>query len=211
MAQKIEFPENFVWGAATASYQIEGAWNKHGKGESVWDRFSHTPGKVDNNDNGDVANDHYHLWRKDIGIMKKLGLKAYRFSTAWPRILPQGRGKVNQKGLDFYSKLVDGLLAAHITPFVTLYHWDLPQALEDEGGWAERSTAEAFAAYAQAVLERLGDRVTRWVTHNEPWCAATLGYEEGVHAPVLAPSAVTARNPSRQVPRRQVLRRLSRS
>jgi len=183
MAQKIKFPENFIWGAATASYQIEGAWDKHGKGESIWDHFSHTPGKIDQSDTGDVANDHYHLWRKDIGIMKKLGLQAYRFSTAWPRILPKGRGKVNQKGLDFYSKLVDGLLAANITPFVTLYHWDMPQALEDEGGWTSRSTAEAFVEYTEALTKTLGDRVKHWITLNEPACSAWLGYDNGEHAP----------------------------
>jgi len=183
MAQKIKFPENFVWGAATASYQIEGAWDKHGKGESIWDRFSHTPGKVDKGDTGDIANDHYHLWRKDIGLMKKIGLKAYRLSTAWPRILPKGRGKINQKGLDFYSKLVDGLLAANITPYVTLYHWDMPQALEDEGGWPVRSTAEAFVEYTDAITKALGDRVKNWITLNEPACTAWLGYETGDHAP----------------------------
>ena len=185
MAQKIKFPENFIWGAATASYQIEGAWDAHGKGESIWDRFSHTPGKVERGDTGDVANDHYHLWRKDIGIMKKLGLQAYRFSTAWPRILPKGRGRVNQKGLDFYSKLVDGLLAANITPFVTLYHWDLPQALEEEGGWTVRSTAEAFVEYTEAISKTLGDRVKNWITLNEPACSAWLGYDSGEHAPGL--------------------------
>jgi len=183
MAQKIKFPENFIWGAATASYQIEGAWDKHGKGESIWDHFSHTPGKVNQGDTGDVAADHYHLWRKDIGIMKKLGLQAYRFSTAWPRILPKGRGKVNQKGLDFYSKLVDGLLAANITPFITLYHWDLPQALEEEGGWTVRSTAEAFVEYTEAISQALGDRVKHWITLNEPACSAWLGYDNGEHAP----------------------------
>jgi len=183
MAQKIKFPENFIWGTATASYQIEGAWDKHGKGESIWDHFSHTPGKVNQGDTGDVANDHYHLWRKDIGIMKKLGLQAYRFSTAWPRILPKGRDKVNQKGIDFYSKLVDGLLAANITPFITLYHWDLPQALEDEGGWTVRSTAEAFVEYTEAITRALGDRVKHWITLNEPACSAWLGYDNGEHAP----------------------------
>jgi beta-glucosidase len=183
MANKIIFPENFLWGAATASYQIEGAWDRHGRGESIWDRFSHTPGNILNGDTGDVADDHYRLWKKDIGLMKNLGLKAYRFSIAWPRILPAGRGKVNQKGLDFYSKLVDGLLEAGITPFVTLYHWDLPQALEDEGGWAIRSTAEAFADYANIVSRALGDRVKNWITHNEPAVVAWLGHETGVHAP----------------------------
>ena len=183
MAQKIKFPENFVWGAATASYQIEGAWDQHGKGESIWDRFSHTPGRVANGDTGDVANDHYHLWRKDIGLMKKIGLKAYRFSIAWSRSLTKGRGTVNQKGLDFYSKLVDGLLAAHITPYVTLYHWDMPQALEDEGGWCIRSSAEAFVEYTDAISRALGDRVKNWITLNEPACSAWLGYDNGEHAP----------------------------
>ena len=183
MASKITFPENFLWGAATASYQIEGAWNKHGKGESTWDRFSHTPGKIRNNDTGDVANDHYRLWKKDIGLMKKLGLKAYRFSVSWPRVLPAGRGKVNQKGLDFYNKLVDGLLAADIVPFVTLNHWDLPQKLEDEGGWPARSTAEAFVEYTEVVTRSLGDRVKNWITHNEPAVVAWMGYSTGQHAP----------------------------
>ena len=185
MANKIIFPENFLWGAATASYQIEGAWNKHGKGESTWDRFSHMPGNIKNNDTGDVADDHYRLWKKDIRLMKRLGLKAYRFSIAWTRILPSGRGKVNQKGLDFYNRLVDGLLEADIVPFVTLEHWDLPQVLEDEGGWAVRSTAEAFVDYANIVSRALGDRVTKWITHNEPSVVAWQGYEEGSHAPGL--------------------------
>lgn len=183
MTQKIKFPENFIWGAATASYQIEGAWDKHGKGESIWDRFTHAPGNILNNDTGDVADDHYRLWRKDIALMKRIGLKAYRFSVSWTRILPAGRGKVNQKGLDFYSKLVDELLHAGIIPFVTLYHWDLPQALEDEGGWAVRSTTEAFADYANVVSRALGDRVKNWITHNEPAVVAWLGYETGAHAP----------------------------
>jgi beta-glucosidase len=183
MANKIIFPEGFIWGAATASYQIEGAWNKHGKGESTWDRFTHAQGNIKNNDTGDVADDHYRLWKKDIALMKRLGLKSYRFSIAWPRVIPAGRGKVNQKGLDFYSKLVDGLLDAGITPFVTLYHWDLPQALEDEGGWAVRSTADAFVDYANVVSRALGDRVKNWITHNEPAVVAWLGYETGVHAP----------------------------
>jgi len=183
MANKIIFPDNFIWGAATASYQIEGAWNKHGKGESTWDRFTHTPGNIRNNDTGDVADDHYNRWKKDIGLMKKIGLKAYRFSISWPRILPAGRGKINQKGLDFYSKLVDGLLEAGITPFVTLNHWDLPQTLEDEGGWTVRSTAEAFVDYANIVSRALGDRVKNWITHNEPAVVAWMGYSTGEHAP----------------------------
>lgn len=185
MANKIVFPKDFLWGSATASYQIEGAWDKHGKGESTWDRFTHTPGKIKNNDNGDVANDHYRLWKKDIGLMKKLGLRAYRFSIGWPRILPTGRGKVNQKGVDFYSRLVDGLLDANITPFATLFHWDLPQTLEDEGGWAVRSTTDAFVEYTDAITRALGDRVKNWATLNELSVVAWLGYETGVHAPGL--------------------------
>lgn len=183
MANKIIFPENFIWGAATASYQIEGAWDKQGKGESTWDRFTHTPGNIMNNDTGDTADDHYRLWKKDIALMKRLGLGAYRFSISWPRIIPAGRGKVNQKGIDFYSKLVDGLLEAGITPFATLYHWDLPQVLEDEGGWTVRSTAEAFTDYTNVITRALGDRVKNWITHNEPAVVAWLGYETGIHAP----------------------------
>ena len=193
MANKITFPEDFLWGAATASYQIEGAWNKHGKGESTWDRFSHTSGKISNHDTGDVANDHYRLWKKDIGLMKKIGLKAYRFSISWPRVLPAGRGKVNQKGLDFYNKLVDTLLAADIIPFVTLFHWDLPQKLEDEGGWSSRSTADAFVEYADVITRSLGDRVKNWITHNEPAVVAWLGYAMGIHAPGLTDYALGVR------------------
>ena len=194
MKNKITFPENFIWGSATASYQIEGAWDKHDKGESTWDRFTHTPGKIKNNDNGDVANDHYRLWKKDIALMKKLGLQAYRFSIAWPRILPSGRGKVNQKGLDFYSRLVDGLLEAKIKPFVTLFHWDLPQKLEDDGGWVVRSTAEAFVEYTDVVTRALGDRVKSWITHNEPAVVAWLGYETGVHAPGMKDLSLAVRS-----------------
>ncbi|HSL31199.1 MAG TPA: GH1 family beta-glucosidase [Anaerolineales bacterium] len=191
MANKLTFPENFLWGAATASYQIEGAWDKHGKGESTWDRFTHTPGKIRNNDTGDVANDHYRLWKKDIGLMKKIGLQAYRFSISWPRVLPSGRGKVNKKGLDFYDRLVDGLLKADIVPFVTLYHWDLPQKLEDEGGWTVRSTADSFVEYTDVVTRSLGDRVKNWITHNEPAVVAWLGYGIGVHAPGLKEYALS--------------------
>jgi len=182
---QLTFPNNFIWGAATAAYQIEGAWDEDGKGESIWDRFSHTPGKVFNNDNGDVACDHYHRWRDDIALMCELGLQAYRFSIAWPRILPEGIGAVNQPGLDFYDRLVDGLLEAGITPFATLYHWDLPQALQDENGWANRAVVGAFANYADIVSRRLGDRVKHWITHNEPWCTSFLGNYVGNHAPGL--------------------------
>jgi beta-glucosidase len=178
-----QFPPNFLWGAATSSYQIEGAKDADGKGESIWDRFSHTPGKVEDAHTGDVACNHYNLWPTDVALMQSLNMQAYRFSISWPRILPNGRGAINQAGLDFYSRLVDGLLAANIQPYVTLYHWDLPQALEDAGGWPARSTAEAFAEYADVVSRHLGDRVQHWITHNEPFVAAFLGYSWGIHAP----------------------------
>jgi beta-glucosidase len=180
---RLAFPQGFIWGAATSAYQVEGAWNEDGKGESIWDRFSHTPGKVLNGETGNVACDHYHRWQQDIALMQSMGLQAYRFSTAWTRILPDGRGRVNQAGLDFYSRLVDGLLEASITPVVNLYHWDLPQALQDQGGWPARATAEAYAEYANVVSGALGDRVMRWITHNEITCAGLLGYHQGVHAP----------------------------
>ncbi len=180
-----KFPEGFLWGTATASYQIEGAWQEDGKGENIWDRFSHTPGKVQDGDTGDIACDHYHRWPEDIKLMQEMGLKAYRFSISWSRIIPDGDGAVNEKGLDFYDKLVDGLLAAGIEPYVTLYHWDLPQALQDKGGWANRDTAKAFARYADAVSKRLGNRVHNWITLNEPWVSAFLGNMFGVHAPGL--------------------------
>ena len=184
MTEKLySFPENFTWGAATSSYQIEGAWEEDGKGESIWDRFSHTPGKVQDGDTGDVACDHYHLWREDIALMKEMGLKAYRFSIAWPRILPNGRGVVNEIGLKFYSDLVDALLEAGIEPWVTLYHWDLPQSLQNESGWSARTTADAFVEYADVVSSALGDRVRNWITFNEPFVSAIVGYLEGRHAP----------------------------
>lgn len=181
--KRYTFPENFTWGAATASYQIEGAWDEDGKGETIWDRFSHTPGKIENGDTGDVACDHYHHWQEDIELMKEIGLKAYRFSISWARILPKGRGEINQAGIDFYSDLVDVLLAAGIEPWVTLYHWDLPQALEDQGGWTTRSTVDAFLEYTDVITHALGDRVKNWITFNEPWVSAFVGYEEGRHAP----------------------------
>jgi beta-glucosidase len=181
---KISFPKDFIWGAATAAYQIEGAWDEDGKGESIWDRFCHTLGKIANGDTGDVACDHYHRWREDVALMKELGLHAYRFSISWPRLLPEGRGRVNAAGLDFYSRLVDALLEAAIEPFITLYHWDLPQALQDQGGWPARATAEAFVEYADLVTRKLGDRVKHWITLNEPFVSAIIGYYlEGRHAP----------------------------
>lgn len=181
----VTFPADFVWGAATAAYQIEGAWREDGKGESIWDRFSHTPGKIANGDTGDVACDHYHRYREDIQLMRELSLGGYRFSISWPRVLPAGRGPINPAGLDFYERLVDGLLAAGIQPFATLYHWDLPQALQDKGGWGNRDTACWFADYADVVSRRLGDRVHHWITQNEPWVAALQGHFTGEHAPGL--------------------------
>ena len=183
MSQATTFPDDFIWGTATSSYQIEGAYDEDGRGESIWDRFSHTPGKIADGTTGDIAADHYHRYPEDIAIMQQIGVGAYRFSIAWPRILPQGRGAVNQKGLDFYNRLVDALLEAGITPYPTLYHWDLPQTLQDEGGWTVRSTAEAFAEYAAVVARSLGDRVRNWMTLNEPHVSAVDGYLKGEHAP----------------------------
>jgi beta-glucosidase len=177
------FPEGFLFGTATASYQIEGAVNEDGRGPSIWDTFSHTPGATVDGDTGDIACDHYHRVDDDLDLIASLNVDAYRFSISWPRIQPTGRGPANPAGLDFYSKLVDGLIARGIQPVATLYHWDLPQALEDEGGWTSRETAFAFAEYARIVGEALGDRVAIWTTLNEPWCAAYLGYAAGVHAP----------------------------
>src|SRR5450631_2751414 len=169
------FPANFLWGSATAAYQIEGAVHEDGRGLSIWDQFSATPGKTYQGDNGDLAANHYHLVSEDVAIMTQLGLGAYRFSIAWPRILPQGRGAVNAAGLDFYDRLVDALLQKGITPFATLYHWDLPSPLQQQGGWVNRDTAFAFADYAELVARRLGDRIEHWITLNEPWCSAHLG------------------------------------
>jgi len=183
MTSLLKFPDNFLWGTATCAYQIEGAVNEDGRGESIWDVFSHTPGKIHNNDNGDVACDHYHRWQEDIQLMKSLGFKSYRFSIAWPRILPEGRGKINQPGLDFYNRLIDGLLEAGIQPLATLYHWDLPTALE--GAWLNRSTVDAFAEYSGLAARHFGDRVKMWFTINEPWCASHLSYTIGEQAPGL--------------------------
>ncbi|MEV6374935.1 GH1 family beta-glucosidase [Micromonospora musae] len=177
------FPESFVWGSATASYQIEGAANEDGRGRSIWDTYSHTPGRTLNGDTGDVAADHYHRWQEDLGHIADLGLGAYRFSISWPRVRPGGSGKFNQAGIDFYSRLVDGLLERGVRPVATMYHWDLPQELEDAGGWASRETALRFEEYAAGIVKALGDRVHTWTTLNEPWCSAYLGYASGVHAP----------------------------
>ena len=190
-----DFPSDFVWGAATSAYQIEGAVDVDGRGQSVWDTFCKRPGAVLNGDSGAVACDFYHRYPQDIELMRTLGIDAFRFSIAWPRVLPEGRGRVNQAGLDFYDRFVDELLAAGIRPFATLYHWDLPQALEDAGGWPVRATAEAFVEYVELVAARLGDRVDNWTTHNEPFCTSWLGYGIGIHAPGrtdLADSAAAA-------------------
>ena len=179
----MSFPENFVWGAATAAYQVEGAVQEDGRGLSIWDTFSHTPGKTRNGDTGDIACDSYHRWAEDIALLKEMHLKAYRFSIAWPRIFPQGTGPVNPAGLAWYDRLVDALLAAGIEPYVTLYHWDLPQALQDKGGWLNDDTAKAFAGYAAAVAAHFKGRVRYYFTLNEPQCSVGLGYSSGVHAP----------------------------
>ncbi|HEX5497536.1 MAG TPA: GH1 family beta-glucosidase [Mycobacteriales bacterium] len=179
------FPSDFLWGAATSAYQIEGAVAEDGRGQSIWDTFCRMPGKVKNGDTGDVAADHYHRYAEDVRLMSELGLRAYRLSVCWPRVRPDGRGPTNQRGLDFYRGLVDRLLAHGIEPVVTLYHWDLPQPLQDDGGWENRETAERFAEYAATVHGALGDRVRLWTTVNEPWCAAFLGYASGIHAPGL--------------------------
>ncbi len=191
---RIQFPAGFLWGGATSAYQIEGGWQADGKGESIWDRFAHTPGRIIDQSTGDTACDHYHRFESDVDLMAGLNFRAYRFSIAWTRILPEGRGQINPAGLDFYSRLVDRLLEKGITPYITLYHWDLPQKLQDEGGWAVRSTAEAFAEFAGVISRALGDRVKNWITHNEPWVAAFLGHFEGKHAPGIQdfPTAIRA-------------------
>ncbi|MCP9486288.1 MAG: GH1 family beta-glucosidase [Gaiellaceae bacterium MAG52_C11] len=179
------FPAGFLWGAATAAYQIEGAWAEEGRGPSIWDTFSHLPGRIAAGDTGDVACDHYHRWREDVAIMRELGLNAYRFSVSWSRVLPEGTGRVNQRGLDFYRQLVEALLEAAIEPALTLYHWDLPQALQDRGGWRNRETVGAFVEYAGVVADALADRVPMWITHNEPSLHASVGHALGVYAPGL--------------------------
>ncbi len=189
----VSFPEGFEWGCATASYQIEGAWDEDGKGESIWDRFVHTPGRVPNGDTGDVACDHYHRYKDDVALMTELGLHAYRFSISWPRCYPDGTGKLNRRGIDFYGKLVDELLEAGITPLPTLYHWDLPQALQDKGGWADRDTAKRFEEYAFNIVDRLGDRVKRWLIFNEPLGFIIAGYLAGQHAPGIRDSSMAMR------------------
>jgi beta-glucosidase len=185
LSSQTRFPASFLWGAATASYQIEGAFDEDGRGQSIWDTFSHTPGNVLNNDTGDIADNHYHRMEEDVRMMQRLGLQAYRFSIAWPRILPGGEGEINDSGLDFYDRLVDRLMEAGIRPWATLYHWDLPQALQDRGGWGNRAILEQFTRYTEAVVQRLGDRVKDWITLNEPHVFAYLGHYWGGHAPGL--------------------------
>jgi beta-glucosidase len=181
--RRSDFPADFRWGVSTSAFQIEGATDIDGRGPSIWDDFTRVPGAIRNGDTADRACDHYHRLDEDLGLLSRLGVGAYRFSVAWPRVVPEGRGAVNAAGLDFYERLVDGLLARGIEPWATLYHWDLPSALERAGGWPERATVDAFVDYADVVSRRLGDRVKRWITHNEPWCAAFKGYMEGVFAP----------------------------
>jgi beta-glucosidase len=177
------FPDGFLWGVSTSAYQIEGAVNEDGRGLSIWDTFSHLPGNIEGTDTGDIACDHYHRWPDDVALMRELGIGAYRLSTAWPRILPEGRGRANPKGLEFYDRLVDGIMEAGIEPWICLYHWDLPQVLEYRGGWQNRDVASWFSDYAVVTVRRLGDRVKHWATFNEPNAAAVLGYGEGLHAP----------------------------
>ena len=189
----MSFPENFLWGSATSSYQIEGAWQEDGKGSNIWDDFTHTPGKVANGDTGDVAIDHYHRYPEDIALMAELGLQAYRFSFSWARIIPQGTGSIEQRGLDFYDRLIDELLEKNIQPMATLYHWDLPSALQDKGGWTNRDSASWFADYSAVVHAAFSDRVGMWATLNEPWVSAFLGHGIGIHAPgVTSPHAAFA-------------------
>jgi beta-glucosidase len=189
---KISFPDNFLWGAATAAYQIEGAWCEGGKGESIWDRFSHIPGKVKNGDTGDVACDHYHLYNEDIKLMKEIGLKTYRFSISWPRIFPEGTGEANIEGVNFYRELINMLQENGIVPAITLNHWDLPQKLQDKGGWVNRETVDCFEHYARYMFKEFGDFVPIWITHNEPWIIAFKGHWLGIYAPGITdfPSAL---------------------
>jgi beta-glucosidase len=193
-SELLQFPPHFIWGAATAAYQIEGAAAEGGRTPSIWDTFSRTPGKVFGGHNGDIACDHYHRYGDDVSLMKDLGIGSYRFSASWSRVIPTGSGPVNSEGLDFYSRLADTLLDAGIAPVLTLYHWDLPQELEDAGGWTNRDTAHRFGEYAAVMADALGDRVSTWTTLNEPWCSAYLGYASGLHAPgrIDAAAALTA-------------------
>jgi beta-glucosidase len=188
-----QFPKDFLWGVATASYQIEGGWNEDGKGVSIWDTFAHTVGKVKGGASGDVACDSYHRYKEDVELAKKLNIKSYRFSISWPRIQADGTGKPNPKGLDYYKRVADALEEAKIRPLATLYHWDLPQALQDKGGWPNREMVGRFAEYCDLVARALGDRVLHWCIFNEPWVFTFLGYDSGIHAPALKDFAATMR------------------
>ena len=177
------FPRTFLWGAATSAYQVDGAAAEDGRTQSIWDTFSHTPGKTNRGDDGDIACDHYHRWAEDVDLMADLGLNAYRLSVSWPRLQPGGSGRLNPRGVDFYRSLLERLRTRGVRPFVTLYHWELPQELEEAGGWPVRDTASRFADFAAATVETLGDLASDWITLNEPWCQAFLGYHSGIHAP----------------------------
>ena len=187
---EMKFPQGFVWGAATSAYQVEGAWNADGKGENIWDRYTHKPGNVQNNETGDIAIDHYHRMPADVELIRALGLKAYRFSISWARVLPEGRGRVNLAGVGYYDRLVDALLRAGVQPVGCLYHWDLPQAIFDAGGWPDRQATDWYAEYARLMFDRLGDRVQTWATFNEPRCTAFLGYGQAVMAPGIADTSL---------------------
>ena len=200
-AMATSFPDGFLWGASTAAYQIEGAVAEDGRGPSIWDTFSHLPGRILGGDNGDIACDHYHRWPQDLALMSELGIGAYRLSTAWPRILPEGRGRSNEQGLEFYDRLVDAVMAAGIEPWICLYHWDLPQALEDRGGWQNRDIASWFADYAHLTVRRLGDRVKHWATFNEPNAASIKGYCDGDHAPGIRGRGERTQGNTRHEPR----------
>ena len=189
----LTFPKDFLWGTATSSYQIEGAASEDGRGSSIWDDLCRVKGAIKDDSDGSVACDHYHRYKDDVALMKSLGMQGYRFSVAWPRILPNGTGAINAKGLDFYSRLVDELLANGITPYATLYHWDLPSALHIRGGWTNRDSAGWFADYAAVMVNALGDRVKDWITLNEPWCSAYLSYELGQHAPAVQDRAAASK------------------
>lgn len=182
------FPKNFLWGAATAAFQIEGASSDGGRAPSIWDKFCSEPGRIEDGSDGTKACEHYYRWREDLDLMQSLKLKAYRFSISWSRVIPDGKGQLNPEGVKFYSDLIDGLLARGIQPWITLYHWDLPLALEAEGGWLNRETADHFTAYSRQMIKLFGDRVKHWITHNEPWCVSHLGYRTGEHAPGLKDS-----------------------
>ncbi|MDW6025428.1 GH1 family beta-glucosidase [Mesorhizobium sp. BAC0120] len=187
------FPQNFLWGASTAAYQVEGAAAEDGRGPSIWDSFVRQPGKIVRGDTGDVAGDQYHRLESDLDLAAELGLKLHRFSVSWSRVVPDGKGTVNERGLDYYERMVDGLLVRGIEPMLTLYHWDLPQALQDEGGWGSRATTDYFADYVTAVAERMRDRVAFWNTINEPWCVAFVGHRDGIHAPGVSDEALAPR------------------